>query len=225
MDLKNGPDKDYIVAGWFTPDYRDLAEKFIGNLQEYDIPYHLYAKHKIYGGWNTKQKPSVAIQALKDYQNKVVILMDIDCIINDDIGYLSRLPGDIAISSFVKTTKSNWVQVHCSSRVIVFNPTGQALKFARMWNQWTQSDDTKGDETGLAKAFVTTKGVYFTYLSRLYSGRNIGTVEGAVIEHDSEREKRYGSFHPLKWLEKKFIRSGKSKQLKAMADLSLQQVE
>ena len=76
--------RDWLVIGWFTPDYRGLAERFAGNLNRFAIPHHLFAK-PIGSGWDTSRKPSVILEAMDLYPGKTIILMDVDCIVDGDI--------------------------------------------------------------------------------------------------------------------------------------------
>ena len=220
MDLTNRTNDNWLVVGWFTPDYERLAAKFADTLDKYNVPYHLYARDKIHKVWNTKQKPRVLLGAMVQYPNKTIVLMDVDCIITDNIANIVNFHGDVGIAAFVRTpTKNNWVHVHCSSRVVVIRPTLSAHRLVQNWLLFTHKDDRKGDEIGLAQAFIQTKGVDYHYLSREYSGRNITHTKDAIVTHDSAHAKQQ-PLNVLKWLEKKLLRTGKSRQEKAMADLS-----
>jgi|RhiMethySRZTD1v2_1073278.scaffolds.fasta_scaffold846012_3 hypothetical protein len=77
-DLIGGQVGDWLVTGWFTPNYRPLAEAFAANLSEHGAPFHLFAKPSL-GAWNTRRKPAVVLEAMDAYPGKTVVLMDVDC--------------------------------------------------------------------------------------------------------------------------------------------------
>lgn len=76
-DLVGGQIADWLVAGWFTPDYRPLAEAFAVNLSEHGAPHHLLAKPSL-GAWNTRRKPAVVLEAMDLYPGKTIVLTDVD---------------------------------------------------------------------------------------------------------------------------------------------------
>src|SRR5262245_16514772 len=95
------PDIDessWLAVGWFTPDYRPLAERFAANLSEHGAPFHLFARPKIAAGWNTAQKPSVILDAMAQYPDKTLMLMDLDCVVHGDISPVVDIPGDVGIT-------------------------------------------------------------------------------------------------------------------------------
>ena len=188
MDIKGGAIDDWLICGWFTPDYRQLAEKFAANLATYGAPYHLWAKPKSERGWNTWRKPSVVLEAMDQYPGKTVILMDVDCTVGGDMSPLARTAGDVSLTIISRSARLLWpphkrIVVKAISRVVVFHQTEAARRFAEEWGRRCDATHYEGDEAALRAAFLTCPGVAFSHIDRRYSGFS---VPGAVITHDSE---------------------------------------
>ena len=144
----------YIVAGWFTecPVYRPLAERFAANLDDHSIPFHLYAKPRLSNGWDTRRKPTVALEALDAYPGKTIILMDVDCRVYGDITPLHDVPGDIGLTIRARPLmrrgqpRPRQAVVRVSSRVVVFRPFAGAVAFAKEWQRLCALTGPGGDE-------------------------------------------------------------------------------
>jgi hypothetical protein len=235
-DLVGGTPGDWLVIGWFTPDYRPLAKRFAANLAEHGAPHHLWARPKLAKGWNTLPKPSVALLAMDAYPGKTLVLMDVDCIVRGDISPVTDFAGDVGINiNAIQSTKGKtWrrpVLVAASSRVVVFRPTEQARALAQEWEglckTLTGKTHNSGDETALMWAYLRRPDVRFSYVDRRYSGCEIGRqlVADAVVCHDSAHEKQrpvaVGIKSALKAIERRFFRTGRTKQRKAAGEMSI----
>src|SRR5215468_761973 len=97
-DLVGGQPGDWLAIGWFTPDYRPLAETFAAKLAEQGAPFHVFARPKVAAGWNTAQKPDVVLHAMAMYPDKTLVLMDLDCCVHGDISPMVDMPGDVGIT-------------------------------------------------------------------------------------------------------------------------------
>lgn len=60
VGFKHEYNTNYIVPGWFTPNYRHWAERLSCDLDGLQISYDLVPRPKLEGGWevNTVAKPS-----------------------------------------------------------------------------------------------------------------------------------------------------------------------
>jgi GNAT superfamily N-acetyltransferase len=225
------PVGDFVVIGWFTPNYRPLAEKFAANLAEHDIPHHLWAKPSS-GTWNTMRKPAIVLEAMDAYPGKTVVLMDVDCVVRGDITPVIQTAADLAVTVMARNIRrgGKWrhrVAAECSSRVIVFRPTSGARAFAVRWVEQIERNAFPHDEhammwTLLASIPTTT----FSYIDPRYSGRNIGQVQDAVIEHDSaHEEQRRASRGPvnlaLRAIERRLFRTGRTKKSRIEGELAV----
>jgi hypothetical protein len=100
-------------------------------------PFHLFGKPSL-GAWNTRRKPSVVLEAMDTYPGKTVVLMDVDCAVRGDIAPVTGIRGDVGIVVIARNVRrkgrwAHWLNVECSSRVVVFRPTDGARTFARTW--------------------------------------------------------------------------------------------
>jgi hypothetical protein len=78
MDLHSANQQtSWAVIGWFTPDYRPLAQSFAANLSQNSVPFHLFAREKQGHGWSTLAKPAVVLKAMERHPGKTLILMDV----------------------------------------------------------------------------------------------------------------------------------------------------
>lgn len=165
------PVGDWLVVGWFTPDYRPLAEKFAANLEAYQAPFHLFFKSKSEKGWNTWRKPSVVLEAMAAYPDRTLVLMDVDCILNGDIAPLTEIGGDVGIRVNARRARLLWpmhkrVVLKATSQVAVFHPTEGAKRFASEWERQCAQTHYSGDEAAMLQAFLTVPGVAFTQIGK-----------------------------------------------------------
>lgn len=171
-DLKSSlTPENWLVVGWFTPDYRPLAEKFAANLDAYHAPYHLFSKPKSEKGWNTWRKPSVVLEAMGAYPDKTIVLMDVDCIVKGDIAPLTEIGGDVGIRVNARRARLLWpmhkrVVLKATSQVAIFHPTDGARRFASEWERQCAQTHYSGDEAAMLQAFFTAPGVAFTQIGK-----------------------------------------------------------
>ncbi len=185
MDIAGGTIGDWLVIGWFTPDYRAVAEKFAVNLAEHGAPYHLFARPKN-GGWDSRPKPCVVLEAMDAHPGKTLVLMDVDCTVRGDIAPALEKPGDVILWRRARDDKSGDVLVFAGSRVIAFRPTDSARRFALEWQRMCALPSYKNDELSLTWTYLSLPEVACSDLGRRYSGRDIdGNTDGCVIVHSS----------------------------------------
>jgi hypothetical protein len=227
----DAPIGDWLVIGWFTPDYRPLAETFSANLAEHGIPFHLFARPKLARGWNTQQKPSVVLDAMDVYPGRILVLMDVDCTCRGSIDALSYIDGDVGINIGARQARKGraWqkgIIIVASSRVVVFRPTHGACAFVKEWERLCHAggiDESRaggGDETAMAWAYLRCSQVDYAYLHSRYVGQEAGvSAPDAVIVHDSVHDKALlripgwtGAKAMLRTFERRFLRTGRTKR-------------
>jgi hypothetical protein len=222
---------DWIAVGWFTPDYRPLAEAFAANLSAHGAPFHLFAKPAD-AGWSTRRKPSVVLAAMHRYPGKTVVLMDVDCVVHGDIAPVAEVSGDVGIIVTARNVRrrrrwAHWLAVECSSRVVVFRPTEGARAFARTWADTIEQSDVDHDEHSQAWAMLYSLGTTsFDFIPQRYSAREVGQIPDAVIEHDSahdqERRAARGPFKTLlRRFEARFLRTGRTRRSRLEGEMSV----
>lgn len=210
--------KDWLVIGWFTPDYRPLAVKLAGTLEAHGAPHHLFSKEKRHGVWDVRRKPSVIIEAMDAHPGKTLILMDVDCIVTGDLTPAARLTTDLAVS--IKARPRKWqrgIVITLGSRVVVFRPTTQARSFVTDWVRLSeQAPVGASTEVGMAWAFVARPDVTYSHLDQRYAGLERDAshaLDNVVVWHDSAHEKgqRTSLRNRIKSVERRWFRAGRTK--------------
>lgn len=214
--------RNHVVVGWFTPDYRTLAERLADQLAAAGSPFHLYAWNKHPGGWDTSPKPTVVLHALDRYPARTVILMDVDCSVYGDLSPLSGLPGDVGISIRARPqmrrgrVRPRQVIVMASSRVVVFQPFNGAVAFAREWQRLCAgATRAGGDESAMVWAYLNCPWVAYYQIAPEFAAQGLpGEVPGAIIEHDSAHEKQLAVTWRgwVRGLEKRWLRTGRTRR-------------
>jgi hypothetical protein len=201
MDLASGNAGDWLVIGWFTPDYRTIAARFADNLRERGAPYHLFAQPVMPdGAWSTLRKPAVVLQAMAAYPDKTLILMDVDCVVTGDLAPLAAMPGPVGLSVKMRERPRTrrWqreISVSVGSRVAVFKAAALVARdFATEWqHQCERSDHPGGDETALTWAYLLRPDIEFSHIDGRYVGRELGARcddPQVAVWHDSVHDKK-----------------------------------
>lgn len=230
-DLKGGQAGDWLVTGWFTPNYRPLAEKFAANLTQHGAPYHLWAMPSA-GAWNTRRKPAVVRETMDAYPGKTIVLMDVDCIVQGDIAPVADIESDVGIVVIARNMMKgqkwrHWIAAECSSRVVVFRATDGARAFVRKWAEEIDRSEFNHDEHSMVwamlKSLSTTS---FSYIDQRYSAREIGTLPDAVIAHDSAHDEQRRASRgriktALRAFERRFVRTGLTRASRLKGEMSV----
>jgi hypothetical protein len=163
---------EWIVCGYFTPDYQPRTAALIASLERLAIPYHFFAWDKAPGGWetNTRLKPKAILEAMDIYPDKVLIWLDVDFTVHGDLSPLANLRADVA--AHVTTKKHKWhsrLQYRVLSAIMVFRPTLQARSFVQEW-QWIADSSARldNDQRSLLQALGKVPGVTFEKLPEFY---------------------------------------------------------
>lgn len=218
-DFKGGAAKDWIVSGWFTPNYRSLAERFAANLAHYDAPFHLWARQRPTPEWNALAKPSVVLQTMAAYPCKTIILMDVDCIICSDISPITTFAGDVSLTIKARQVRllrgfQKRITFKTSSRVVVFRPTDGARAFAYDWERLCKASScADADEANMAWAYLRRPDIRYHHLDPRYAGDEAGnTAAGAVIFHYGAHGRTKGPAvkNLLKKIERRWFRTGRT---------------
>ena len=217
-DIRGGEARDWIVTGWFTPDYRPLAEKLAAGLATHGATHHLWARPKVSTGWNTHNKPAVVLATMDAYPGRAIVLMDVDCIVTGDLSPVADVAGDVGLAIKARPGRRSRIVLTLSSRVAVFRPTPAARTFAERWAAACASSCRSDDEWSMAWTFIRHPEIGYAHLDQRYIGRELGSanqIDGIVIWHDSAHdiERRRSSpiasiRHALKACETRLFRTG-----------------
>jgi hypothetical protein len=192
---------DWRVIGWYTPDYRHLAQKLANQLCAVDACFHIYAvpRHADTLRQITRQKPEIMLRAMTDYPGKTLVLMDVDTQIHGRLDGLFPIRADVA--HWMKARPRPWfssqrgrMRFHVADRVIAFSPTEHARRFCAMWAEDCKRDDIPpkgGSEWARSHTVARARGVTFEALPERYAGLELGKAgPDAVVVHVSETARR-----------------------------------
>lgn len=205
-------DASWLVAGWFTPDYRHWAERLARSLDKHGAPYHLFAKDGSPEGWmaNTRRKPLIAAEAAERFPDKTIVLTDVDAEALGDISPMVATHADVAAYLKSKLTRNGRVELQLSSRVIVFRPTAPARKFIADWQkECARVEGHVADEAALALVLARASDLAFAPLDVRFAARERDVAPAdAVLVHDSARDVSLEAFNLRKYLKRKLLARG-----------------
>lgn len=181
----------WLVSGWFTPDYRPLAQRLAGQLTSFGAPYHFLSVEKT-GTWDREvfRKPSMVLQAMQAYPQAVVVFMDVDCEIVGPIEGATH--GQADVSCYLDVKKLGRRQLgNMSSRVMVLRPAPGAIRWVEAWVQAAREETTESsEEPAMMVAMSRSPGSTWSMLDARYAGREVTSGQGTdvAIVHDSAHE-------------------------------------
>lgn len=185
--------RGWVVCGWFTPDYRPLAETLASQLAAHGAPHHILAAEKT-GSWSRQilRKPNMVQRAMREHPNDVIVFMDVDCEVRGPLDDVVKTPADLTCSLFVKRRRGRQ-RNDLSSRVIVVRPTPGAHQLVNHWIQQCQEANSIapefGDECALMVALSRCTSASWSAIDPRYAGRELPQApKGAIIVHDSAHE-------------------------------------
>jgi hypothetical protein len=139
-DIRQSFGSDFVIVGFFTPNYEPAAAAFSKNLVEQRISHHLYARPVLGDSWysQTRQKPTVLALARNDYPDQPLIFMDVDCTVRGDISGILQSPGDLAMRTKGTALGSTRRALKPTTRVLLLRPTAGAAAFVAAWEAGCQ---------------------------------------------------------------------------------------
>jgi hypothetical protein len=185
----------FLIVGFFTPDYRHLADGLATSIRKHTDPvkvgYHFYAVPKPAGTqWHEiiLKKPEIVLRAMAEHPGIPLVLMDVDCRIGGPIDGLAELvTGDVGVRYTPKMHASKNPLDWFTSRVMVIRPTEMAKLLMLNWLRICQGATVKNDETLLSVAIRVTPSVRFEIIPFEYSALEEHRIGGRapIITHVS----------------------------------------
>ena len=180
---------NYIVAGFYTPDYARWWGKLRENLDFWSQPHDFAIVEKAAGGWevNTRLKAPQVLAAMDRHPGKTVIFIDVDCEVRGDLSELARTTkGDIGIHFHIKL-RSKGARLRPRCGTLVVRPTPAARRFVEAWiEHCIKARIGDNDQTCFILAMHSTNGITIEPLDSRWCVVPDGpTPENAVIVHDS----------------------------------------
>lgn len=192
----------YVVIGFYTPNYAEIAATFRQNLDQYSVPHNLYAVEMLGNAWQiqTLRKPEIILRALDEHPDKTVIFMDVDCSVQGDLSPLLEAEGDVAIYP-LRNKRSG--RLWASSRVVVCHQTPGARRLLAAWHEkcsagianalaknitsWKRHVAGSSDEILLRRAIDENPDVIVASLLASQSGHSSNS--NALVKHDSAHDR------------------------------------
>ena len=198
--VSNTRPTDFVVCGFFTPDYRQLAEALADDIAPFH-PFHFFAVSKDEASWRSivQRKPQIVLQAMDLYPNVAIILLDVDCSVRGPIEKMIDVPGDVSAFIKLRPTKRllssrEQMLAHVSSRSMVFKSNARARKFLLDWDAEIKSAAyaQEGCEQALCLTLFKASYLAFTPLNERFSGREISVAsrDDVIVHSSASRGKR-----------------------------------
>jgi len=132
------------------------------------------------------RKPHEVAKALARHHDKVVIFIDVDCVVHGPLDALANIRGDVAFYVRTKYRRNGGMRFGTRSGTLVLRPTDMARAFVANWVV-AASEAPWGDvdQTPLAIAIGRTPGVCIEPLDVRYCATEGDKVSDPIILHDS----------------------------------------
>ena len=198
---------NFIVCGWYTPDYRHYWTKLQQQLVEIGAPHDFCECPKGAGGWeaNTRRKPAQILAALDRNPDKVVIFIDVDCAIPGGLAGLTELasiPSDVAFYLRSGRRRTGTPRFNPRTGTMVFQPTQRARAFVEQWYAASSAAPRySNDQEILPIVLGKVPGLSVTFVDVRFCALPCDKCPVPVILHDRPRQSR-----PFKRLVKLFGR-------------------
>lgn len=177
-----------IVCGWYTPDYLVWKSQLVMSLDRHGIPHDIIAVDRVGDDWagETLRKASQLQDAMRRNSGKVIVFLDVDCLVTGDISPLADLSGDVAVYMQARVRRKGWhsgrYAMHAITRTIVVKPTAGSRAFVQTWVEHSEAAQFGDvDQTSFLTAMGASHDTSFQPLAWKWSAtmRNPG-----VIVHD-----------------------------------------
>ena len=180
----------YVVCGFWTPDYAPWASALRASLHVHKQPHDLVPADKVAGGWeaNTLRKASEVAKAMQRNPDKVIVWLDVDCIVKGDLSPLAELWGvDVAVYMHGRRKRMGGYKLHAITRTIVLRPTVEARAFVAEWEKLSASARFGDvDQTTFLLALAASTGTSFQPLERKWSA--VEGEDGIIVHGRASRD-------------------------------------
>ena len=180
---------DVLMIGFFTPNYQSLAETFAANCRDVCMDAHLYAVDAAPWEKAVLRKPEIVQRAARDYPDRTMMLIDVDCIIKNPVQFTLR--GDVAFPLRVKIKRGHQ-DILASSRVLAFRASDAFQDFAASWRGETLRPDLAwGNEESALLRTLSFSNLCWQLMDVQHSALELHEApKDAVIIHDSAHDKQ-----------------------------------
>lgn len=177
---------NYIVCGWYTPDYEMWADKLRANLDDLGEPHDIVEVAPMGGGWeaNTCRKPEQILAAMERHPDETLVFLDVDCSVRRGIGTLANMDGDVAVFMRARIGRSGKSRLSIRSGTLVIRNTPLARLFVEHWRRLSDREPNGSvDQTTLPLAIASVPGLSVAVLDNSYCAVPGDDVRDPVILH------------------------------------------
>lgn len=195
VDVNGATAESYVAVGFFTPDYRPLAETLAKDLAVTNNPYHLIARNKGEATWRNvvHWKPEIILQAMDLYPKSSIIFLDVDSSVRGSLRPAIEFTGDVSARPKLRLTNHIWpfrkkTVLQISSRSMAFKPNERVRKFLGDWRDELRTATYHQGGCEMALRFVVTRsvGLAFTPMDLRYCGLETDKAPSdAIVVHSS----------------------------------------
>ena len=197
--------RDFIVCGWYTPDYRVWWTRLRENLDNIGVPYDFVERAKTISGWeiNTMRKPHEVLSAMGRHPDKIIVFLDVDCRVpggRQGLQELAAIRGDVAFFAITKWSRRSFRPIYrARSGTMVFRPTKKARAFVEAWCKVGETAPRYAwDQDSMVVATGRVPGLSITYLDNKFCATPEDECPDPVILHDRAST----NAHTNKWIKK-----------------------
>lgn len=176
-----------IVCGWYTPDYRQWAERLAASCATHGERADLVAVDKRHASWEaeTQRKPLLVRDALKAHGDvDMIAFLDVDCVLREPLDAMQQwFTGDVALygRSKIRTRQHLWFR----SGTLLLRPQRAAtLAFV---DEWCRQAEVGGagtvDQDSIILAMERSPATLFQMLPLRYCA-TVYDVDKGLIDHD-----------------------------------------
>jgi hypothetical protein len=181
---------NWIVCGWYTPDYSHWLEPLRARLDSIGAPHDFVEVDKKGGGWqlNTMSKPHHLREATRRHPGKTIIFLDVDCQVTGSLEALNELAeigGDVGFYLRTRKRKNGDPKLNPRSGTLVVKPTARAQRFVDVWIELSAQFPVHAiDQDSLTVAMGRVPGLSITTLGVDQCALEADRVPSPVILHD-----------------------------------------
>lgn len=183
----------FVVCGFFTPDYRPLAERLASELGSTN-PHHLFAKDRGSLSWRNvvQLKPDIVLEAMDTYPNTPIIFLDVDAHVLGSLEPMIDFSGDISARAKMRLVGLPMCRkqtvLHISTRSMALKPSERTRNFLQEWKKEIREADYQqgGCETAMRLVLMRSVGLAFCPIDPRYAGIEADKAPSdAIVVHAS----------------------------------------
>ena len=199
---------EFVVCGWYTPDYKVWADRLLSNLTALGLPHDFVVVPKPIAEWEsiTLLKPQQVLAAMDRNPGKTIIFLDVDCEVLSASAMvsLSEIIGDVGFYLRTKFRRSGALKWSPRSGTMVFKPSLNARKFVEMWRDLSVSAPAYAVDQDMLAITLGKHPWSITFIDIRHCAIEGDKVSDPWILHYSASENVHKASHVKRWAVRQF---------------------